>query len=104
MDGGNVWTLKEDTSRPGSQLLWKSKPDPENPSLKIGDNFLKQFAIGAGAGIRLDFNYFILRLDMALKFRNNFKDSVTNSYWVDRNWRKLQLGDFNYNLAVGYPF
>ncbi|MEM9822142.1 MAG: BamA/TamA family outer membrane protein [Bacteroidota bacterium] len=104
LDGGNIWTLREDSSRPGSQLLWSAKPNPEEPNETIGDNFLRQIALGSGVGIRLDFNYFILRLDMALKLRNNFRDSETNSYWVDRNWRKLQLRDFNYNLAVGYPF
>lgn len=106
LDGGNIWTLARDDSRLGSQLLWKSQENPLDPTGdRIGDNFLRQIALGAGAGLRLDFTYFMLRFDMALKLRNNFKDPDTNSYWVNRNWRKLPaLSEYNFNLAIGYPF
>ncbi len=103
LDGGNIWTLKEDTARVGSQILWKAKTVPGS-DVKIGDHFLKQLALGVGTGIRLDFKYFIIRFDAAIKMRNNFRDEERNSYWIKRDYRKLQLKDFNYNLAVGYPF
>ncbi len=104
VDAGNVWTIGYDEDRKGSQLSWSPRPDPEDPTNLIGRNFLKQIAVGAGTGIRLDFSYFILRLDAAIKLRNPFPDPDTGRFWTDQNWRKLQFNDFNYNLAVGYPF
>ena len=103
LDGGNIWTLKEDTARVGSQILWKAQ-SVLGSNVKIGDNFLRQIALGIGTGIRLDYKYFIIRFDAAIKVRNNFRDEFTDSYWVRRDIGKLQLSDFNYNLAVGYPF
>jgi len=103
LDAGNVWTIGYDEDRKGSQLSWSARPDPDDPTNLIGRNFLKQIAVGGGTGIRLDFSYFILRFDAAIKLRNPFPDNNGN-FWIDRNWRKIQFRDFNYNLAVGYPF
>jgi len=104
VDAGNVWTIGYDESRKGSQLSWAPRRDPDNPSSFIGRNFLKQIAIGGGTGLRLDFSYFILRFDAAIKLRNPFPDENNGKFWISRDWRKLQFKDFNYNLAVGYPF
>lgn len=104
VDAGNVWTIGYDENRKGSQLSWSARPDPSDPTSLIGRNFLKQIAVGAGTGIRLDFSYFILRFDAAIKLRNPFPQETTGKFWIDRDWRKLQFRDFNYNLAVGYPF
>ncbi len=104
VDAGNVWTVGYDENRKGSQLSWSARRDPDDPTTLIGRNFLKQIAVGAGTGIRLDFSYFVLRFDAAIKLRNPFPDPVEGQFWIDREWRKLQLRDFNYNLAVGYPF
>ena len=105
VDAGNVWTIGYDENRKGSQLSWSPRPDPADPTKLIGRNFLKQIAVGAGTGLRLDFSYFILRFDAAIKLRNPFPDENNNDrFWIDRDWRKLQFKDFNYNLAVGYPF
>lgn len=103
VDAGNVWTIGYDANRKGSQLQWSSRPDPDDPSRTIGRNFMQQLAVGGGTGIRLDFSYFILRLDAAIKLRNPAPDE-NNNFWINWNLRKLQLRDFNYNLAVGYPF
>ncbi len=102
LDIGNIWTLKYDELRPGSQLLWRSRPDP-NTGEMIGNNFLKQLAVGTGFGLRGDFSYFIIRFDLGLKMRNPFPDEEGN-YWLIDTWSKLQFNDFNYNLAIGYPF
>ncbi len=105
VDAGNVWTINYDENRKGSQLSWKPRPDPVDPTNMIGRNFLKQIAVGAGTGLRLDFSYFVLRFDAAIKLRNPFPDPDNNdNFWINRDWGKLQFRDFNYNLAVGYPF
>lgn len=103
VDAGNVWTLAYDPDRKGSQLNWSERRDPDNPGVTIGRNLFKQLAVGAGTGIRLDFSYFILRFDAAIKLRNPYPDENGN-FWINRDWRKLQFRNFNYNLAVGYPF
>ena len=89
MDGGNVWTLKKDPDRPGSELRWDS---------------YKNIAIGTGLGLRMDLDYFVLRIDFGLPLRRPYTDANGGSYWVRNLFSKMQLRDFNPNLAVGYPF
>ena len=104
IDGGNVWTLERDDTRPGSQLRWRSEFDPNDPSTPIGGNFINQLALGTGFGIRIDFTYVILRFDVGLRMRSPFIND-TGSNWYFKRWGE---GNFNgllgYNLALGYPF
>lgn len=85
-DIGNIWLLKE------------------NPDQPLGlfdiNTFYKELAVGAGAGIRLDLTFLILRLDLALPLHDP-------SLPLGSRWRFNQLNvgqDLNYNLAIGYPF
>lgn len=89
VDGGNIWTLKKDIDRPGSELRWDS---------------YKNIAIGTGFGLRIDVDYFVLRFDLGLPVRRPYLYPGTNSYWVKNLFSNMQLRDFNPNLAVGYPF
>ena len=88
VDGGNVWLLDPDDTRPNSQLKWDS---------------YKNIALGTGFGIRADFSFFIFRLDFGLPLRYPYAVQ-TDSNWVPHRFSKLQWRDFNVNLAVGYPF
>jgi outer membrane protein assembly factor BamA len=88
LDGGNVWTLKEDPNRPGSALTTR---------------FLNQIALGTGTGLRINFKYFILRFDLGYKLRNPYKNPL-GSYWAGQEFKELGLKGINYNLAVGYAF
>ncbi len=88
MDIGNVWLIKEDTTRPNA---------------KISKNFAKQFAVGTGFGFRFDFSYFIMRFDLGYPIKNNYKDE-TGSYWKYHSLNELRFRDINFNLAIGYPF
>ena len=88
LDGGNVWTLDDDPSRPGAQF---------------SSGFLDQVALSSGWGLRLDFDYFIFRFDFGYKLRNPFPNPETGSHFV------LTDGDFNtrignVNFAINYPF
>lgn len=88
LDGGNVWLLDDDPSRPGAQF---------------GTGFLDQVAVSTGWGLRLDFDYFIFRFDFGYKLRNPFPNPETGSHFV------LTDGDFNtrvgnVNFAINYPF
>lgn len=84
-DAGNVWTLKGDTSRPGSQFT---------------SNFLQQVAVGVGAGLRFDVRILVLRVDLGFPVREPWLPA--GNRWVFRN-----VGDISssvLNLAIGYPF
>lgn len=54
-DVGNVWTWKEDLNRPGS---------------KFTVNWYKQLAFSGGVGLRMDFDFFVLRLDLGVPLSN----------------------------------
>ncbi len=87
IDAGNVWTLREDEDRPGS---------------KLSKDFLKQIAVGFGYGLRFDFSYFVIRLDLAYKLRSPYIDPESG---FDRKaFESLRFRDATFNLAVGYPF
>lgn len=112
LDGGNVWTLRHDPSRCGSQFLFRRQTfsDCSSPGADpVNDPFYKQIALGGGMGIRFDFTYVILGLDMGIKLRNPFPgvramDGIARerSYWVDLS--KFQFKDIAFNLVLGYPF
>ena len=55
-DFGNVWTYKEDQSRQLSQFGFKT--------------FIPQIAISAGVGLRLDLDFFVIRLDVGCPIYN----------------------------------
>ncbi|WP_332369654.1 BamA/TamA family outer membrane protein [Spirosoma telluris] len=92
VDAGNVWSY--------------SDVDTFGPEAKFSGDFLKQIAIGAGVGIRLDLSYFLIRLDIATPLRKPYK--TDGSEWVvdkmafgSSDWRKQNLV---FNIGVGYPF
>src|SRR5690606_8079411 len=91
VDAGNIWLLNEDSNRPGAA---------------ISNNFLKEVAVGAGAGLRFDLTFLVLRTDLAIPLRVPYLPE--NERWVfdkidfgDSDWRKNNLV---FNLAIGYPF
>lgn len=90
-DAGNIWLVNEDPVRPGA---------------KFSKDWLSEIAVGAGFGLRLDFNILILRLDLAMPFRVPYYEK--NDRWMfdkidfgDKNWRRDNL---ILNIAIGYPF
>lgn len=86
LDAGNIWTIRNYPSQPGGKFQLKS--------------FYKEIAMAYGLGMRLDFNYFILRLDLGMKL---YDPSVVNkSKWVIsyQNFNR----DATLHFAVGYPF
>tara|TARA_B100000029_G_scaffold215832_1_gene213627 strand:- start:494 stop:3025 length:2532 start_codon:yes stop_codon:yes gene_type:complete len=84
MDVGNIWNVFDDV---------------EDPAMKFdGLQDLNELAIGSGFGIRYDFNFFVIRLDVGFKTYNP-------SYEVGSRWLK----DYNidkavFNIGINYPF
>jgi len=87
LDAGNVWTFNDD-----------DKLENEN----FTGDFYKQIAVGGGIGLRLDFNFLLLRLDLGYKLRNPYQNTTTNSYWQIRNTNLLKDGYLTFGLD--YPF
>jgi hypothetical protein len=86
VDAGNIWTLKEDPDRPGSQF---------------SSNFLQQIAVGAGAGLRFDISFLVVRVDLATPVVRPYQTTGAAFDFGNRDWRKENL---ILNLALGYPF
>lgn len=91
IDAGNIWLKNADTSKPGAEFTGK---------------FLSQLAMGAGVGLRVDIQLFVLRLDLAFPIRKPWlaegQRFVLNQFNLgDKAWRRDNL---ILNLAIGYPF
>jgi outer membrane protein assembly factor BamA len=94
VDAGNIWLLAEDSESglPGGKFEW--------------NDFLHQLAVGTGVGLRLDFQFFILRFDLGIPLRKPWLEEgerwvVRDIKFSDREWRRDNLV---FNIAVGYPF
>ena len=87
VDAGNIWTLREYSDQPGGQFRFST--------------FWKQMAVSYGLGIRLNFDYFILRFDMGMKAINPVYETEREHFPVVHP--KLSR-DFAFHFAVGLPF
>jgi outer membrane protein assembly factor BamA len=111
-DFGNIWTYREDASRLGSQFNWQT--------------FIPQLAISSGVGLRMDLEFFILRLDVGFPIfdpafaegaRWVFQDFKTRETYYQEGMQHFnmtldQVKEImprpflpNYlNFGIGYPF
>lgn len=91
VDAGNIWLIKSD-DRPEGVFNF--------------NRFYREIAIGTGFGFRLDFNYFVIRLDAAFALRKPFLNegfqwTFDQIKFRKRDWRKESL---IWNIGIGYPF
>jgi outer membrane protein assembly factor BamA len=91
IDAGNVWLKNADTARRGGEFSGR---------------FLSELAVGAGVGLRLDIQLFVVRLDVGIPLRKPWLNP--GNRWVidqikfnDKDWRGENI---IYNIAIGYPF
>ena len=82
LDAGNVWTEEADTDA-----------DDYDPNFKI-NRFYKEFAVSPGLGLRLDFDFFLFRVDLGVPLKQAYRHST---------W-KLEPDKTQINFGVGYPF
>lgn len=85
VDAGNIWTIHNYESQPGGMFHF--------------DTFWKQIALAYGTGLRLDFTYFLVRLDLGMKAHNPARGQEP---WplLHPSWHR----DATFHFAVGYPF
>jgi len=85
IDAGNVWNSDTD-------------PDDENrgEAGQFQSDFLTELGIGAGAGLRIDIQSFVIRFDLAFPMHDPQKPA--GDRWVN------DFGSPVFNFAIGYPF
>ncbi len=88
-DAGNIWLIQKDAQRPGAEMDIK--------------RFYKEIALGAGVGARLDFNFFIVRMDAAYPIYNPGKPEANNQRWIGVS-EPILMKRVIFNLGIGYPF
>lgn len=88
--------------------IWLAKKSDDMPNAEFDFNrFYKELAIDVGVGLRLDFNFLILRIDYAIPIYDPSRTSYgpwINSVWFDKNTpRKFRWGN-GLKIAIGYAF
>ena len=87
VDAGNVWTLKDDNTEDGKLAMFR------------WDTFGDSIAANWGAGVRLNFGFLLLRLDIGMKVH----DPAREAKWVNpAQW--LETENYALHFGVGYPF
>ena len=97
VDAGNIWLVNQDPGRP--TLGADGQPDGKNGQFKAS-TFLKELAVGAGAGIRIDVQFFVIRFDYAYPLRAPY--GKPTKFNADGTTSPDKAGRLN--LAIGYPF
>ena len=86
IDGGNIWTIRKYNYQPDGNFDF--------------NRFYKEIAVSYGLGLRLDFDYFLVRLDSGFKAYNPQERGADR--WAISNPNFSQ--NFAWHFAVGYPF
>ena len=83
--------------------IWSWQPISNTPEGVGSDfhlnSFYKQLAYGAGTGLRMDFNYFLIRLDWSYKIHDPQALEGSDAWFY-----KLSLGSGQLQLGINYPF
>jgi outer membrane protein assembly factor BamA len=85
VDVGNIWLRKPNSLYPGGTMFLNS--------------FLSELAFDAGLGIRFDFEYFVIRLDLATTLKD--PSLPPGKRWVGQNSNQFKVIG---NIGIGYPF
>ncbi|MEO6453549.1 MAG: BamA/TamA family outer membrane protein [Ginsengibacter sp.] len=103
IDAGNIWNYKNT----------KTNGTVDSTQFKF-QNIYKQLGVSAGTGFRLDFNYFLIRFDLAFRFKR--PDITANDGWQIPSLNFLNLfgsnierkrwryENFNFTIGIDYPF
>lgn len=85
IDMGNIWTIRDYKDQPYGAFRF--------------DSFYKEFAAAYGLGIRMDFNYFLIRFDLGMKAHN---PAMGEEPWplLHPRWHR----DHSFHFSIGYPF
>ncbi|HIX53656.1 MAG TPA: BamA/TamA family outer membrane protein [Candidatus Sphingobacterium stercoripullorum] len=102
IDVGNIWRIEENELNPDGHFRL--------------DRLYDHLAIGTGFGLRIDMNYFVIRLDAGLKVKDpqfsGSKQWVIKELFNSREFKREfyqthqpdRYGFIQYNFGVGLPF
>ncbi|MBN2762468.1 MAG: BamA/TamA family outer membrane protein, partial [Bacteroidales bacterium] len=86
VDAGNIWSISQ-TDNDSAMFAW--------------NRFYKEIALCTGLGFRFDFNFFLLRFDLAVKMRDPAEEDKKR--WIPTN-RGFKRDDLKIQFGIGYPF
>ncbi|MCZ6901070.1 MAG: BamA/TamA family outer membrane protein [Bacteroidetes bacterium] len=105
LDAGNIWIIKSD------QKILDAQGDD---GIFQFENFLREFAVGIGIGLRLDFSFLVFRLDGAVQVVDPAQEVGERFVLDDINLfarfgnNKADKAFFNnktnLNIGIGFPF
>lgn len=84
IDAGNIWNVLDDVT--------------DEAAIFKGFRSLEDIAVGSGFGVRYDFSFFVVRLDLGFKTYNP-ADEMENRWFRDYNFSNSVL-----NIGINYPF
>ena len=112
VDAGNIWLINRDSLRTDANFE--------------ADRFIGEIAIGTGVGLRMDLDFFVIRFDISMPFRNpslpvsqrwlfqgglkegsSYFESIYDTeveQYVDVEIDRGQFFKLQFNLGIGYPF
>ncbi|MBK5277950.1 MAG: BamA/TamA family outer membrane protein [Bacteroidia bacterium] len=103
LDVGNVWLFRELTPPPAALTTPKWSG---NTKFNLS-SFLSEFGVGTGFGLRFDFNFLLLRLDVGIKAWDPARQAGDRFVLDNLRFYKPYSKDREpviYNIGIGYPF
>ncbi|MEO8412763.1 MAG: BamA/TamA family outer membrane protein [Ginsengibacter sp.] len=99
-DVGNIWNFKN------------TKPDGSADTSQFKfQNLYKQLGVASGVGFRFDFNYFLIRFDVGLRFKRPDNDgwqipdvTLKHLFGTSMDNREWRYENFNATIGIDYPF
>ena len=107
VDASNIWYMpREGVSN-------------DDPAIFSSSRFISEIAIGTGFGVRLNFNFFLIRFDFGLQTKDPSAHPGERWIWQPKTKYNARIDGINeidgrglkyyspktvFNLAIGYPF
>lgn len=92
-----IWSFLKGAVFADAGNIWNSKGNEEYDFQdKFTSNFINELGMGAGVGLRVDVQGFVIRFDFATPFHDPSKDKAEQY--------KLRLKETIFNFGIGYPF
>ena len=95
-DIGNIWNIKNQIN--GENAMFQLS--------QLG----KDLAVGVGTGIRVDFNYFLIRVDIAYKVKDPARQeddgwmNIKKIEWTNTRSNGVEIKNYAVQLGIGLPF
>ncbi len=103
IDAGNVWSFQQLPAAGTGLPEWA---DQGNTKFTL-DNFYKEIAVGTGFGLRFDFSFLVLRLDLGIKAWDPSRkegDRFVLGNFAFSGPYSLDREPVIWNIGIGYPF